>query len=419
MRVLDEQTLDILWNWGKIEKNELSVKYQTNFIRLLDEIKTRFLEEESIDAETLKNLSDELQEVGLFFDTLSANCFSMVTTFRRMYMDERPPVNHIARLSHAIGKPIILTQTSSKEVEGKIGTIEQINEDQAVVRFGDDLWATSIDRIVTVPSKSVSIEEQTIKSLKPVCMFLRMNGKELTNVLPFLSMTRRTGKLQLKFLENGKIGTFYFTTGRIYNVSFEGLNAADATAYMLTLEEAEAHFFADETIEEKNINLATDQLLIKAAVLADKFIAIREKQNSKKEEEEEELELPASVTKAMNNKSESPSSTNITTNANPTKNKKDYPPGHPFANDKMNGGYVNINANKEKDKEKSDDDNNMPKPKTKNELPPQKPKISLKISPKPTAINETEPKTKPTAEKIPVPVVNNVKIRLKTPTFKP
>ncbi len=154
MRIVNEKYLSLVWNWDEYEKNGIVTKYQGNLDRLVDALEKRVEAGKYPAEEDVRRLAGELQEAGELLEQSTQRC---LTAAGRIYEfaartseDRAERAQRFEQLRNHIGKPVILSQTSAPELEGKQLILEDVNGVKGILRDGDDLWEALIDFLVPV-----------------------------------------------------------------------------------------------------------------------------------------------------------------------------------------------------------------------------------------------------------------------------
>lgn len=106
-------------------------------------------------------------------------------------------------------------------------------------------------------------------------IYLKLGPGELGNAIQFLTMSPRSGEIELTFPHDDDKGHIFLENGQAVHLEYQGLTGTEAFALMLTEEEAEAQFYDGRTPVEKTISTTCDHLLIEASVMGDEFSALR------------------------------------------------------------------------------------------------------------------------------------------------
>jgi len=154
VRILDERTLTVVWNWGADEERNLRTSYEANLRRLLAMVDERRNEGKPVPVEDLKVLTKEVQQAAETLNECALNCFVLAQLVYAQCADtaekRQEREEWLQQLDSYIGRPVILTQTSIDELQGKQVTLEAVLGTKAVVRYGEERWETPIDRVAVV-----------------------------------------------------------------------------------------------------------------------------------------------------------------------------------------------------------------------------------------------------------------------------
>lgn len=158
MRILDDQSLNVIWHWGEIEHSELANRFRANLLRLLAVMKERLRTPGNLNREDVAQLSQELTDAGTLLDICASNCLAMAATLHHLNGDDDAATAvPTSRLEAAVGKPVVLTHTTLKELQGEGFVLDSIEEDGVLVRRGDDLWKTPVDRILVLDESDIDL----------------------------------------------------------------------------------------------------------------------------------------------------------------------------------------------------------------------------------------------------------------------
>jgi hypothetical protein len=196
-------------------------------------------------------------------------------------IDGAQPVSaHAAiRLSKALGSPVILTRTTIAQLAGKTLRLEYTEGANAIVQVNGEYWGTPLDRVLVVQDLPAPDPAEASSRLPPVpvealpAFAFRLDRLELSNAIQFLTMTARTGILSVIPAAGPVNGQLFLVMGRVVHAVFGSHSDVEAVARLMNLEASAATFDNDEAARtaERTMNLATDQLLIEAAVKADEL----------------------------------------------------------------------------------------------------------------------------------------------------
>ena len=150
MRIVNEKYLALIWNWDESEKSNIQHKYQTNLERLVYAIQERIEKGESPPPEALKSLAGELQEAGELLRQSAENCFAVARNIYSSTGDPAATPEAIYSIEDHVGQPVILSQTSVPEIEGRQLILHDVRGIKAVLRDGDSYWEALVDFVVPV-----------------------------------------------------------------------------------------------------------------------------------------------------------------------------------------------------------------------------------------------------------------------------
>lgn len=150
----DNPNLRALWHWGDRERHELQKTFRANLSELLATIEARMKGGVRIPPEELARLAEELQDAGETLREAMSNCFAAAGFAHLSAADtveeRRRRARSLSRLQAAVGKPVVLRRTSVAQLQGRHVLLEEIRGLKAIVRLGNDRWATPVDRVVPV-----------------------------------------------------------------------------------------------------------------------------------------------------------------------------------------------------------------------------------------------------------------------------
>lgn len=110
-------------------------------------------------------------------------------------------------------------------------------------------------------------------------MYLKLSRDEIGNAIQFLTLSGKEGCLELELSdtkEAGKEIKLFIGENHVAHAEYDDISGVEAVAQMLVIQEADSFFYAGKKPEERTIDLSTDQLLIEAAIAADRMDAERE-----------------------------------------------------------------------------------------------------------------------------------------------
>ncbi len=154
MRIVNEKYLALIWNWDDLEREHLEYKYQTNLERLAYAIQERLESGQAPPATTLQELARELQEAGEKLQQSAENCLAVARSIYATAADgdeqRSARMEAIQRVEAHLGRPVILTQTSVPEIEGRPLLLHEIRGIKAILRDNDSFWEALVDFVVPV-----------------------------------------------------------------------------------------------------------------------------------------------------------------------------------------------------------------------------------------------------------------------------
>lgn len=150
MRIVNEKYLSLIWNWDESEKSNLEHKFQTNLERLVYAIQEQMERGNAPSPDALKRLAGELQEAGELLQQSAENCLAVARNIYASTGDSAASPEKIQSMQAHIGKPVILSQTSAPEIEGRQVILHEIRGIKAILKDGDNYWEALIDFVVPV-----------------------------------------------------------------------------------------------------------------------------------------------------------------------------------------------------------------------------------------------------------------------------
>ncbi len=276
MQILDERKLSVLWEWGDSERKLFTVKFKTNLLRCLKTINRRMAGGQPFGNDELDALAEEFRDAGDLLEESSWNCAALACALMSLAGGDetlgQSSTPSAKRLASAVGKEVVLTQTTIDDLKGQPVILEQINGNRALIRHKDDYWETAVDRLMLLaPESAAEACTLPVGTQRPEKMFIKLKGCELGNLIQFLSADVNTGELGLRVVLSGDLGYLFFEKGRLVHAEYGEAKGVDALARMLVQGEMEGHFFENQETPEHTLKLSTDQLLLQAAVLADNY----------------------------------------------------------------------------------------------------------------------------------------------------
>ena len=160
MRTVREDDLEALWNWGEEERHELQKTFRANLADLMAIIEARIRGRSPVPPDELARLAEELQEAGETLREAMSNCFAAAGFAHLSAADSaderRRRARRLSGLQAAVGKLVVLRRTSVPQLKGRHVLLEEVRGLKAIVRLGNDRWATPVDRVVPVEVLSAS-----------------------------------------------------------------------------------------------------------------------------------------------------------------------------------------------------------------------------------------------------------------------
>jgi len=275
----NDRPRDLEWTWSDGERQRLLSRFQTALHALLRAYESWRPGDEAQRRTVAADLAGRIEKAGIDLDICASNCHVLANTLRAQAgLDGvQAATPHAAvRLSKALGCSAVLTRTTIEQLAGRLVTLAYLEGANAIVRLGEEYWGTPIDRLLVVPATPPATTADDDRSgdpspAEPAFRF-RLSRGELSNAIQFLTMTARSGVLTVSADgPGGHAGSLTVAGGRVVCAIFDDCAGVDAVARMMTLSHSTATFADGAQGAERNLNLATDQLLIEAAVRADEL----------------------------------------------------------------------------------------------------------------------------------------------------
>ena len=172
MRTVGEGDIEALWNWGEEQRHEIQKTFRANLSAVMSAIEARLKSRSPIPPEQLARLADELQEAGETLQEAMSNCFAAAgfvhLSAAGSVEERRRRARRLAGLQNSIGKLVLLRRTSVPQLRGRHVLLEEVRGLKAIVRLGNDRWATPVDRVLPVDVLPVSEQEGTPASATTV-----------------------------------------------------------------------------------------------------------------------------------------------------------------------------------------------------------------------------------------------------------
>lgn len=280
----DEVPPELQWAWTNEDRRSLLGRFHRGLRQLLAAFEAWRQKGNGGRVAAVSDLADRLEAAGADLDVCASNCHALANTLRsHAGIDGAQAVStHAAvRLSRALGSPVILTRTTIEQLVGKTLRLEYIEGANAIVQVNGEYWGTPLDRVLVVQdlpaadAADATPRPPQVAAQMPPAFTFRLHRLELSNAIQFLTMTARTGIMSVTPAEGSTSGRLTLVMGRPVHAVFGSHSDVEAVARMMNLESAAAMFEDDESAHasERTMNLATDQLMIEAAVKADELTA--------------------------------------------------------------------------------------------------------------------------------------------------
>ncbi|NOY81059.1 MAG: hypothetical protein GXP31_08650 [Kiritimatiellaeota bacterium] len=168
MRILREKDLQILWSWGRNERDHLVRTYQSNLVELLKTVQARVQSSDPLPTEEVDALAREVQEAGEILEQGMSTCFALAGILYVMggkdAEEQSRRQEYLSRLTSQKGEKVRVVRTSVRELLGRELLLEDVHGFKAVLWDGDGHWETPVDRVEPLEAT----EEVTAKSLPPL-----------------------------------------------------------------------------------------------------------------------------------------------------------------------------------------------------------------------------------------------------------
>lgn len=273
---------ELQWAWTNDDRRPLLGRFHRGLQHLLAAFDAWRQTGDGNRVAVVRDLADRLEAAGSDLDVCASNCHALANTLRSHAGIDgaQPAAAHAAiRLSKALGSPVILTRTTIEQLAGKTLRLEYIEGANAIVQVNGEYWGTPLDRVLVVqdvPAPDLAEARSRLAQLPvealPAFAF-RLTRLELSNAIQFLTMTARTGVLSVIPAAGSVNGRLTLVLGRVVHAVFGPYVDVEAVARLMNLESSAATFDDDGSVStsERTMSLATDQLLIEAAVKADEI----------------------------------------------------------------------------------------------------------------------------------------------------
>lgn len=275
----NEMPRELQWAWTDEERRRLLGRFQAGLCRLLRAYEGWAPAMAGDHQAVIAELADRIEGAGIDLDVCASNCHALANTLRAHAGVDgvQPATAHAAvRLSKSLGCPVVLTRTTIDQLAGKTVRLEYIEGANAIVQVDGEYWGTPLDRVLVVSGTPQFEDTEPAASDVPPptdpAFRFRLRRGELSNAIQFLTMTVRTGVLTVASLSgDSETGRLVLVDGRVVHAQFDDCRDVEAVARLMRLETSVAAFEEGVQSTERTMNLATDQLLIEAAVRADEL----------------------------------------------------------------------------------------------------------------------------------------------------
>ncbi len=151
MRILREKDLQVLWSWGRNERDHLVRTYQNNLVELLKTVQARAQSTDPLPAEEVDALAREIQEAGEILEQGMNTCFALAGILYVMGGKDSEAQTqrqeNLTRLASKKGEKVRVVRTSVRELLGRELLLEDVHGFKAVLWDGDGHWETPVDRV--------------------------------------------------------------------------------------------------------------------------------------------------------------------------------------------------------------------------------------------------------------------------------
>ena len=283
MRILDDQTGATTWEWTPELRDDLAARFKNGLLLCIQNIQRRHAAEQPLTAAETAALTDELMDAVITLDECTWNCLVAAGTLQQLddkdEASQVPRADRMPRLAASGGKPVVLTQTTLRQLQGKTLVLERIDEEgQAVVRDRSDYWATPADRVIVVaphlppPQEGGTAVTGTPSARKADDMTFELHHGEVGHAIQFLSALNRTGEMEFHFPRHTEFGHLFLDKGRCIHAEYRQATGVDGLALMLSEDAAKVRFLSAREPLAHTIDMTTAQLLLEAAVRADETL---------------------------------------------------------------------------------------------------------------------------------------------------
>ena len=268
------------WAWTDDDRRRVLARFKHGLYGVLRAFESWQPSVAEDNRAVLKELADRIEAAGIDLDVCASNCHAIANTLRSTIAIDgvQPATVHSAiRLSRVLGAPVVLTRTTIEQLAGKTLKLEYIEGANAIVQVDGEYWGTPLDRVLVVADPANPQDEPAdppapATAGQPSFSF-RFRRGELSNAIQFLTMTGRAGILTVaaSATDNDLRGHLVLHGGRVIHAEWGSHQDVEAVARMMRLESSWATFEDSASEPAPTMNLATDQLLIEAAVKADEI----------------------------------------------------------------------------------------------------------------------------------------------------
>lgn len=159
MKIVDEKSLQMLWSWGDVERNEFDYRFKAALLALLRMVQRSGASSEGMSEQRIAGLATELQEAGKVLEECAVNCMTLASTLKSEAgnaTDEDRRV--LERLEATVGSEVMLSRTHVDELQGVALVLDEIRGTNGVVRQGEDYWQTPLNRLLVLPRTGTTAE---------------------------------------------------------------------------------------------------------------------------------------------------------------------------------------------------------------------------------------------------------------------
>lgn len=226
--------------------------------------------------EELTAVVGELEEAATRLEQARTVCQSIATGLRppalRRHAAEANTARRAERLKQAVGRRAVVTQSSIPRLQCADVELVSVNGSSAIVRDPYAFWEVPVNQLLVVPPMDAE-SGKTRASDGHSTMYLELGQGDLGGVIQFLTMTSRSGELDIRFPHNGDSGRIFVERCRVVHAEYLQERGVEAIARMLAEPQGKACFTDGQRPARQTIAKGADQLLLEAAVLADEMAA--------------------------------------------------------------------------------------------------------------------------------------------------